>query len=136
MKSNSLTFRYSELKSLLAYAKQQWPKEIRTGLGLPSKRGFWLVGDEGVYLMHNGQRDAKVDQQPLVYAEECNPTTMEFDDWWATKGATFGGDDGVEFIAAKTVEAAVAAKSDLTIRFMGSKFEVSHLEPKPKAVKP
>lgn len=128
MKSNSLTFRYAELKSLLAYAKQQWPKEIRTGMGQPSKRGFWLVGDEGVYLMHNGQRDAKLDQQPLVYATECNPVTMPFDDWWEAKRRTFGGDDGVEFIPAKTVEAAVAAKSDLTVRFMGTKFECSHVE--------
>jgi len=40
--------------------------------------GLWLVGDHGVYIMSNG-----------------NP------DWYDYKRRHFGGDDGIEFIAAE-----------------------------------
>lgn len=68
------------------------------------KPGFWLVGDQGVYLMSNGsphlpKEPGASDEKSLVaYAKECNPETMDFDDWWEAKQRSFGGDDGVEFI--------------------------------------
>jgi len=34
---------------------------------------------------------------------------MPFDEWWEAKRATFGGDDGVEFIALAEVERMIAA---------------------------
>jgi len=34
----------------------------------------------------------------VVYAKECNPTKLKFDEWRENKRASFGGDDGVEFI--------------------------------------
>ena len=78
-----------------------------------AKPGLWLVGDDGVYLMSNGTpamandgslitEEPKFPTKPIkrlvAYANECNPEEMDFDDWWAAKRASFGGDDGVEFI--------------------------------------
>jgi hypothetical protein len=48
-------------------------------------KGFWLVGDQGVYLMPNttdGPRAASRkpgDSNFVVYARECDPTKLEFD---------------------------------------------------------
>lgn len=63
--------------------------------------GIWMVGDTGVYLMSNGDPMQPTDKAGdkgafVAYADECNPETMEFDDWWAAKRESFGGDDGVE----------------------------------------
>lgn len=61
------------------------------------KPGFWLVGDEGVYVMSNGKLTEG--KRPLVvYAGECDPKANS--DWWDYKRQHFGGDDGVEFIDA------------------------------------
>ena len=57
--------------------------------------GFWLVGDQGVYIMSNGKLDEG--QNPLVvYSTECHPQGNP--DWWDYKRRNFGRDDGVEFI--------------------------------------
>ena len=122
-----LTFKHERLAELWRAAKPQWEKEVRPSyvqtLGEPDAppavpAGFWLVGDEGVYLMHNGRaHDTGEKRQPVVYAEECNPETMLFDDWWEIKNTTFGEDDGVEDIERNIVEDAVRTKSNLRICF-------------------
>ena len=112
----SLTFKYEKLQELLAEAKNRWPYEIRTLYGEDHGPGFRLVGDEGVYIMHNG-RVTKAKKQPVVYAEECNPETLPFDTWWNNKNATFGADDGAEFIEKGIIEQAVEASSDIVIEF-------------------
>jgi hypothetical protein len=73
--------------------------------------GLWLVGDQGVYLMSNGVRD---EDRPssAVYAEECNPDTVEFEDWWAFKRASFGGDDGVEYLDPSFVQPGLDLKAE------------------------
>lgn len=71
--------------------------------------GLLLVGDSGVYLMSNvdgGPSDP--DRPGPVYATEADPTTLDFDSWRKHKQATFGGDDGVEFLDADTVDAWLA----------------------------
>lgn len=80
-------------------------------------KGFWLVGDQGVYLMpntHDGKyHGAHIDnpgvkhEKICVYAEECNPQKVDFDTWWENKRASFGGDDGVEFIELATIESLI-----------------------------
>ena len=62
--------------------------------------GLQLVGDEGVYLMSNavGQKKRRNGRLPAAHARECNPDTMDFDDWRQAKGDGFGGSDGIEFI--------------------------------------
>ncbi|MBB5538814.1 DUF3085 domain-containing protein [Rhizobium giardinii] len=73
--------------------------------------GLWLVGDEGVYVMANGQ--LATGERPLVtYAEECDPNTNP--DCWHYKRRYFGGDDGVEFIDAAELEKLFAASPDAT----------------------
>lgn len=77
------------------------------------KPGFWLVGDEGVYVMSNGK--LAEGQRPLVvYASECDPKANP--DWWDYKRHHFGGDDGIEFIDA-----------DLLIPSFDKKPEATHL---------
>lgn len=58
---------------------------------------LWLVKDHGIYLMSNEVfPESEMHQpRPVVYAEECNPTTMSFDDWWAAGLELLGGDDCV-----------------------------------------
>ena len=73
--------------------------------------GLWLVGDHGVYLCSNGKLADGA--RPLIaYAEECDPNTC--DDWFEVKRRTFGGDDGVEFLEAKQLEAMMAARPNAT----------------------
>ena len=63
-------------------------------------KGLWLVGDDGVDLMPNTEGATRT----IAYAKECDPTKLEFDECWHAKRATFGGDDGVEFISIEEIE--------------------------------
>jgi hypothetical protein len=110
-----LTFPADKLRELLTTAESRWPLGLRPRWGVEDPAGFWLVGDQGVYLMHNGK--ATDDKQSVVYADECNPDTMPFDQWWGAKQASFGGDDGVEFIEATVVRDAISTNSSLVFEF-------------------
>lgn len=116
---SALTFSNADLKGLLVHAMAQWPKEVRTLYDEKTGEGFWLVGDQGVYLMHNGAPHERAEGdktgQPVAYARECNPETLEFEEWWSAKNATFGADDGVEFIERATIEKVVHDGDDLRI---------------------
>lgn len=103
-----------------------------------TRQGLWLVGDHGVYLMPNtsdGIHHSKLgkdDRRLVVYARECNPDQMEFDDWWENKRRSFGGDDGVEFLNLKEIEELAAHGSvdghrpdSLAIAFGPNQFELS-----------
>ncbi len=83
--------------------------------GKDEKPGLWLVGDEGVYIMSNG--NLTEGQRPLVvYAEECDPKTNP--DYWHYKRQYFGGDDGIAFLDAEmlvTLIAAAPGATDVTI---------------------
>ena len=68
-----------------------------TMTGEGDQPGFWLVGDQGVYIMSNGK--LADGQKPLVvYSTECHPQGNP--DWWDYKRRYFGRDDGVEFVDA------------------------------------
>ena len=83
----------------------------RSGEG--EKPGFWLVGDEGVYIISNGK--LAEGQKPLVvYSTECHPKGDT--DWWDYKRRHFGGDDGIEFIDA-----------DLLVPSFNRSFGITHL---------
>ncbi len=79
-----------------SYIKEKDPKaNVKC---LPSLE---IVGDDGVYILNHSTKtnSRNVENHPkVVYAEECNPKTMEFDDWWEVKNNSFGGDDGVELL--------------------------------------
>lgn len=79
--------------------------------GKDERPGLWLVGDEGVYLLSNG--NLAKDQRPLVlYAEECDPSTNP--DYWHYKRQHFGGDDGVDFLDAVELERLMAGAPSAT----------------------
>ncbi len=92
--------------------------------GKDEKRGLWLVGDQGIYVMSNGRLHP--DARPLVvYAEECDPG--KDGDWFHTKRRIYGGDDGVDFIDADSLEALMSASPDgthLRIAFVGETMQI------------
>lgn len=109
-----LRFNKSDVKLLLTHTKLAPAHTMPYGDGVPAPAGLLLVGDHGVYLMSNGSPNLLIDgtqgkpsptcKAKVVYAEECNPETMPFDEWWEAKRNTFGGDDGVEFLPVDEVE--------------------------------
>lgn len=72
--------------------------------------GLILVGDQGVYIMSQAPSDAvkATGISHVAYAREADPTTLAFDDWWDAKRASFGPDDGTEFLPADMLDAAFA----------------------------
>lgn len=124
-----LTFPNADLKRLLADADRQWPTGVLPLYGEVTGRGWWLVGDEGVYLMHNGLR---VHEKPnVVYAVECDPTTLDFDSWWNMKRSTWGGDDGCEFIDEATLRPLIERGSDVVFEFDGNSMSILSIERNP-----
>lgn len=117
-----LTFPLAQLRTLLAQAEARWPLGLRSRWGIKDPAGFWLIGDQGVYLMHNGHYVEG--EQCVVYAKECDPTTMPFEQWWSAKRSSFGGDDGCEFIDEEVVRDAIDAGSPLIIEFTDTAMSV------------
>jgi hypothetical protein len=127
-----LTFSQLDLKRLLKDARKCWPNGVKPlyGDSGPPQRGFWLVGDQGVYLMHNGAHEGPA--AFVAYAAECNPEKLSFDEWWDAKRATFGGDDGVEYIEPGLVEkAARIPGAVLKIKCTPSEIEMVVERPRP-----
>lgn len=110
-----LTFLYHNLVVLRDDAIKSWPHGLVVPEEGPAERGYILVGDEGVYLLHNAIH--RGGERTIIYAEECNPIRMPFDDWWYAKGESFGHDDGTEFIPANIVDEAVESHGDLIVLF-------------------
>lgn len=120
-----LTFDTAAVRALLQHAQAattheptygqlfelQYRKPGREGVENPTRddvdfaripAGLYLVGDHGVYLMSNADRGAgDQGRPPVAYARETNPNELEFDQWWSAKRASFGADDGVEFLDAR-----------------------------------
>lgn len=90
---------------------KQWPglEDIDTAK-IPA--GLWLVGDQGVYLMSNGRPSLRPDETSpsslVAKAFETDPDRHP-DTWYDTKVASFGGDDGCDFITAETIQSALDA---------------------------
>lgn len=109
-----LTFDIDQVRRCVEHARDAPNSAALYGEDLG--RGLWLVGDHGIYVMSNGHPgDLLVADDPgpcaskhCVYPTECNPATMEFDDWYAVKKEAFGADDGIEFIPLVTAEAMLA----------------------------
>jgi hypothetical protein len=93
MPRRPLTFPWKKVEPALAELRAAI--EFRTLYSRVTGPGLWLVGDEGVYLMPN----TLVQKPTVIYARECDPTAVPFEEWWTYREATFGSGDGVEFIA-------------------------------------
>ena len=90
-----------------------WPTAADVdGASLPA--GCFLVGDEGVYLMSNGLPGLLEPGQATKHAcamSEETDRARNPDGWDEAKRAAFGGDDGVEFLAADFLRQALAMAS-------------------------
>ena len=93
-----LHFPWAEVSKALDEARRA--SSVHPLYGTETGPGLWLVGDQGVYLMPNTTGK----ERTIVYARECDPSKLDFETWWANKRASFGGDDGVEFIGLKEID--------------------------------
>lgn len=130
-----LHFKTSEVKKLVEHVEAC--KKFRGMYGDKNsfKPGLLLVGDEGVYLMSNGLPNLTKDKTEnnknfVAYAEESNPEKMEFDDYRHAKEATFGHDDGAEFLDIANFQFIKTTKEQVfTIKITEAKIEISVLAP-------
>jgi hypothetical protein len=109
-------FKRSEVMKLLDHTISQ--NRFRSLYGEYKGSGLLLVGDQGVYLMSNAVKSLpgnKGKGNYVAYARECDPVKRPFDTWWANKNASFGGDDGVDFITSGEVRRALGGKGNLEI---------------------
>lgn len=112
-----LTFKNDQLRRMLEQAETCWKRGTRNIWADegPVQTGFWLVGDLGVYLMHNGIYDNAANEMPVVaHAIECDPNT-DGDSFHKNKLRSFGGDDGTEFLEREFIETAIRRGDDLHI---------------------
>lgn len=96
---SSLTFPIAAIVALAEHAKAATNHSAGYGEE-PSGPAIIIVGDRGIYMMSNGmpgipRTDGK-EGQHVVYADQCDPDKNP--GWYDLKRATFGGDDGVEFL--------------------------------------
>ncbi|MEO9191635.1 MAG: DUF3085 domain-containing protein [Acetobacteraceae bacterium] len=109
-----LHFDQALVHRLLAHSAAASQHRATFGQAEPAPAGLWLVGDTGVYLMSNGvpglYRDPNASSPNVVcYAREADPDTLDVDAADDAKRASFGRDDGVEFIAATDLLTALAS---------------------------
>ena len=100
-----LCFPWTEIEKALDEIKTA--KEAQPLYGEKTGKGFWLVGDEGVYIMPNtkdGKYNKKHKKPFAVYATQCNPKTLDFEIWWKNKQLSFGRDDGCEFLGISDIQ--------------------------------
>jgi hypothetical protein len=100
-------FDIEPVKRLLEHARASDKHQVLYDNPDTDAPGLWIVGDQGLYILSNGDpRFLRAADDPerehsivfAVYADEANPWTLPFDQWWEAKRQGFGGDDGVEFL--------------------------------------
>ena len=115
----NLTFPKARVRELLEHSKAaatRRPSYSQTADPTKIPAGLWLVGDQGVYLMSNATMSEGQKRAELVYAAEVDPDKLDFDTWWANKRASFGGEDGVEFLEADLIESWLESTQGTTVQ--------------------
>ena len=129
-----LKFKKEEVQASIDYSIKN-PRDTGdwyNGFDLPSMNEFKekasttptliIVGDEGVYFMAGGKIE---DDHPIAYADGCNPKVDAFDDWWAKKGSTWGGDDGVDTVQVSEIQGILdKCKTHLIVAFEEKSFTI------------
>lgn len=91
-----LSFAATEVDRIISHA-QRCERFLQVHDTATTKPMVVLVGDQGVYLMSNGL-PGDMHQPPstwfVAYAQGMNPGLDA--DWWDTKRAVYGGDDGAD----------------------------------------
>jgi hypothetical protein len=107
-----LHFDQALVRQLLAHSQAAPARRAAFDQAEPAGPGLWLVGDSGVYLMSNGLpgllREPGTSRQFVCRAIEADPDALGYERADDAKRASFGGDDGVEFIDAADLLAALA----------------------------
>ena len=67
--------------------------------GMTTEKGFWLVKDQGIYLMNAHKRRAN-QKNFVIYAHGYRPETN--DNWWEDCRDAVGSDDFAEWIPVNT----------------------------------
>lgn len=98
--------------------------------------GLWLVADQGVYLMSNGNPSLLVEEGKstniVAYAAESDPTAgSEFDDWYEAKHSIMGGDDSVTTLPITMFDPVLAVSpDDATLKIKVTSRQIQVLMPK------
>lgn len=108
--------------------KDGWPDKDNLDLS-KIEPALWLVADQGVYLMSNGQQpDVPAGHSvPCAYADESNPNApgAHFEDWYEAKRSIMGGDDSVISLPVSWFEKAVKdGRKKIRIKVMKTKVEL------------
>ena len=120
-----LTFPHARLKAVWDEAVRQWPASKRA-MNARTPRGFWLVGGQGICLMHNGARPKG--SATVAYPNECDPAKVPSENLLGVKRAIFGDSDGKEFIEAIVIGTAVDGGCDIEIAFEHDAMMVTVIE--------
>lgn len=112
-----LHFLKRDVEKLLEHTKNSEEYVGIYGDGSTLQPGLLIIANEGVYLVSNGKpglfRDGAEQNVTLdnpafvVYATECNPNTLQEEEWRPVKDELFGGHDDVDFLEADFIEAAL-----------------------------
>jgi Protein of unknown function (DUF3085) len=112
-----LHFFKQDVRKLLEHTKESEEHVPIYGKVSTLRPGLLIIRDEGIYLMSNGKpglfQDGAFEQATpdnpafVVYATECNPLTLPFEEWRRVKEQSFGSDDGVDFLGTDFIEAAL-----------------------------
>lgn len=98
--ANTLVFKTKELKRCIFHALHA-PKHYMGRSDAPPGPALFLVHDDGVYLMSNGEpvdlRNKDELSAYVAYAENCNPDKDP--DCWENSRDLVGGDDFAETLA-------------------------------------
>jgi hypothetical protein len=138
-----LLFDGDEVRELFEHARGC--NNYRKPYGEEFGPALWLVHDQGVYLMSAGiphlERPDNPEASKVAYADGCDPTKQEFDDWWHHSRELVGGDDFVEPIDLETFAKLFSLGLEnirVLINLTANKLVVSYTasRKKPKAKKP
>ncbi len=131
-----LEFDAQVVRRLVEHTKAA-PEHAKTWGQEVAESGLFLAGDQGVYLMSNGNPPLMADgsigetgkegKRMVVYAKGINPDTDE--GWYEKKAATFGGDDGVEFLPVAGIESGLTETSKM-LRISLTRKSIRILPPK------
>lgn len=114
-----------------------WPDSNNIDLSL-IPAALSLVGDQGVYLMSNGNPRLLIEEgksaNVVAYAKESDPTSgADFDDWYEAKRRIFGGDDGSVPLPLEVFEEVMQLPDTATFKIKISSRSVSVIVPKERA---
>jgi len=121
------TLTFNSNKNLKSLARETlFAKEFKTAYvdETTNERSFWLVKDEGIYVMNCYLKDGKRKVEHVVYASGFNPKYDKYDDLWDRTYAV-SRDDFAENIPLDLSQLnRLREGGDLTIKLSPTELEV------------